>query len=31
MKVADVDNRRQQDLRTHHPELADAIDYEGPQ
>ena len=30
MKVADVDWRRQQDLRTHHPELADAIDYEGP-
>ena len=31
MKVADVDTRRQQDLRTHHPELATAIDYEGPQ
>lgn len=31
MKVADVDRRRQQDLRTHHSELADAIDYEGPQ
>ncbi len=28
--VAEVDRRRQQDLRTHHPELADAIDYEGP-
>ena len=25
-----VDWRRQQDLRTHHPELAHAIDYEGP-
>ena len=31
MKVADVDWRRKQDLRTHHPELAEAIDYEGPQ
>jgi len=31
MKVADVDRRREQDLRTHHPELADAIEYEGPQ
>ena len=31
MKVADVDRRREQDLRTHHPELADAIAYEGPQ
>ena len=30
MKIADVDWRRQQDLRTHHPELADAIYYEGP-
>jgi len=29
-KIADVDWRRKQDLRTHHPELADAIDYEGP-
>jgi len=28
--VAEVDRRRSQDLRTHHPELADAIDYEGP-
>jgi len=28
--VADVDWRRQQDLRTHHPELAYAIDYKGP-
>ena len=28
--VQQVDIRRQQDLRTHHPELADAIDYEGP-
>ena len=26
-----VDCRRKQDLRDHHPELADAIDYEGPQ
>jgi hypothetical protein len=25
-----VDWRRQQDLRTHHPELAHAINYEGP-
>jgi len=31
MKVADVDRRREQDLRTHHSELADAIAYEGPQ
>ena len=31
MKVADVDRRREQDLRTYHPELADAIAYEGPQ
>ena len=31
MKVKDVDWRRKQDLRTHHPELAEAIDYEGPQ
>ena len=31
MKVADVDWRRKQDLRTHHPELAEAIDYRGPQ
>jgi MoaA/NifB/PqqE/SkfB family radical SAM enzyme len=30
MKITDVDWRRQQDLRTHHSELADAIDYEGP-
>lgn len=28
--VAEVDRRREQDLCTHHPELADAIDYEGP-
>jgi len=28
--VAEVDRRRSQDLRTHHPELAEAIDYEGP-
>tara|TARA_R110001592_G_scaffold183560_1_gene427291 strand:+ start:1726 stop:2931 length:1206 start_codon:yes stop_codon:yes gene_type:complete len=28
--VADVDWRRQQDLRTHHPELAYAIEYNGP-
>ena len=27
MNIADVDWRRSQDLRTHHPELADAIDY----
>ena len=26
-----VDCRRKQDLRDHHPELADVIDYEGPQ
>ena len=31
MKIKDVDWRRKQDLRTHHPELAEAIDYEGPQ
>ncbi len=30
MKVADVDWRRQQDLRTDHLELAHAIDYKGP-
>jgi hypothetical protein len=30
MKVADVDRRREQDLRTHHPELAQAIEYGGP-
>ena len=29
-KTSDVDWRRKQDLRTHHPELADAIDYKGP-
>ena len=29
--VAQVDTRREQDLRTHHAELADAIDYKGPQ
>ena len=28
--VQQVDRRRSQDLRIHHPELADAIDYEGP-
>lgn len=28
--VASVDRRRQQDLRTHHLELAKAIEYEGP-
>jgi len=28
--VAEVDRRRIQDLRIDHPELADAIDYEGP-
>ena len=28
--VAEVDRRRSQDLRSHHPELAEAIDYEGP-
>ena len=31
MKIADVDWRRNQDLRTHHQWLAAAIDYEGPQ
>ena len=31
MKIADVDWRRKQDLRTDHIELADAIDYKGPQ
>lgn len=31
MKIADVDWRRSQDLRTHHLELADAIDYQGPE
>jgi len=31
MKVEDLDWRRSHDLRTHHPELADAIDYQGPQ
>lgn len=30
MKIADVDWRRNQDLRTHHKELADAIEYGGP-
>ena len=30
MKVKDVDQRRKQDLCDHHPELAQAIDYEGP-
>jgi len=30
MKIADVDWRRNQDLRTHHPELATAIEYAGP-
>ena len=28
--VAQVDRRREQDLRTHHPELAEAIEYKGP-
>ena len=31
MKVEDLDWRRDQDLRTHHPELAEAIGYAGPQ
>lgn len=30
MKISDVDWRRQQNLSDHHPELAYAIDYEGP-
>jgi MoaA/NifB/PqqE/SkfB family radical SAM enzyme len=30
MKVGDLDRRRQQDLRHHHSELADAIEYAGP-
>ena len=30
MKIADVDQRRQQNLFDHHPELAYAIGYEGP-
>ena len=30
MKVKDVDCRRNQDLRDHHTELANAIEYEGP-
>ena len=30
MKVADVDWRRKQDLCTHHAELAEAIEYKGP-
>jgi hypothetical protein len=30
MKVKDVDWRRNQDLRDHHKELADAIEYGGP-
>lgn len=31
MKVEDLDWRRNQDLREHHPELAEAIGYAGPQ
>jgi hypothetical protein len=31
MKVEDLDWKRGVDLRTHHPELAEAIDYNGPQ
>jgi len=31
MKVEDLDWKRSVDLRTHHPELAQAIDYHGPQ
>ena len=31
MKVEDLDWKRSHDLRTHHPELAQAIDYVGPQ
>jgi hypothetical protein len=30
MKVKDLDWRRGQDLRDHHPELAEAIQYAGP-
>jgi len=30
IRTRSVDVRRNQDLRTHHAELADAIDYEGP-
>ena len=30
IRTRGVDVRRNQDLRTHHPELAQAIDYEGP-
>lgn len=31
MKIKDVDWRRDQDLREHHPELANSINYGGPQ
>ena len=31
MKIEDLDWKRSHDLRTDHPELADAIDYRGPQ
>ena len=31
MKVEDLDWKRKQDLRDHHPELAEAIGYAGPQ
>jgi molybdenum cofactor biosynthesis enzyme MoaA len=31
LKVRDLDCKREQDLRTHHPELAQAIGYDGPQ
>jgi hypothetical protein len=30
MKIEDLDWKRDQDLRTHHPELAHAIGYDGP-
>jgi hypothetical protein len=30
MKIKDLDQRRKQDLRDHHPELATAIGYHGP-
>jgi len=30
MKVADLDRKRQQDLRTAEPEFAELIEYAGP-
>jgi hypothetical protein len=30
MKVRDLDCKREQDLRNHHAELAEAIEYKGP-